>query len=211
MPTLTAPDGTLLVYDMYEAAAPLLLYNRPLGTHYLSIRLKSGAHLQEALTKVSAVLKANNPEYPVDLQSINDDLNQLFNTETLTGKLAGIFATLAIFISCLGLYGLVSFMALQKTKEVGIRKVLGASEWILILLLSRGFLFLLTLASLVAIPATYLFFNNVVLNNFAYHVPIGVTELLAGVMAVMVIAIAMIGSQTLKVARSNPAEVLKNE
>ncbi len=126
-------------------------------------------------------------------------------------KVIGFLAFLAVSIASMGLFGMVVFTTETRLKEISIRKVLGASEWILILLLSRGFLLLLALASLVAIPATYLFFNNVVLNNFAYHVPIGVTELLAGVMAVMVIAIAMIGSQTLKVARSNPAEVLKNE
>jgi putative ABC transport system permease protein len=105
----------------------------------------------------------------------------------------------------------VVFTTETRLKEISIRKVLGASEGGLIFLLSKGFLLLLVIATLIALPATYLFFDQVVLTKFVYHQPIGVTELLASVLVVMFIAFLMIGSQTLKAARSNPANVLKSE
>jgi putative ABC transport system permease protein len=126
-------------------------------------------------------------------------------------KVIGFLGFLSVCIASLGLFGMVVFTTETRLKEISIRKVLGASEWILIVLLSRGFLLLLAVASAVALPATYLFFDKVVLVNFAYHIPIGVAELFSGVSIVILIAFAMIGSQTLRVARSNPANVLKNE
>jgi ABC-type antimicrobial peptide transport system permease subunit len=111
----------------------------------------------------------------------------------------------------MGLFGMVVFTTETRLKEISIRKVLGATEWMLIFLLSRGFLFLLTLSALVALPVTYFFFENFVLVSVTYHQPIGPGELLTGVLVVMLIAFVMIGSQTLKIARTNPANVLKNE
>lgn len=111
----------------------------------------------------------------------------------------------------MGLFGMVVFTTETRLKEISIRKVLGASERKLIYLLSKGFLFLLTFSALIALPLTWLFFDKVVLANFAYHQPMSVFDLIAGAIVVMVIAFLMIGLQTLKVARTNPAEVLKNE
>jgi ABC-type antimicrobial peptide transport system permease subunit len=181
-----------------------------LGTHYLSIRLKSGAHLQEALTKVSAVLKANNPEYPVDLQSINDDLNQLFNTETLTAKLAGIFATLAIFISCLGLFGLAAYTAERRIKEIGIRKILGASVSGLVGLLSKNFLQLVGYSCLISFPLSWWALHNW-LQSYAYRTPIHWWVFaIAGVLA-MLIALATVCFQAIKAAMTNPVKNLRTE
>ncbi|MBC8152417.1 MAG: ABC transporter permease, partial [Bacteroidetes bacterium] len=118
-------------------------------------------------------------------------------------------AFLAICIASLGLFGMVVFTTETRLKEISIRKVLGASEGGLIYLLSKGFLGLLSLAAFVALPTTYFFFDNVVLNRFAYHQPIGVSELLIGVLGVMLLAFLLIGSQTLKAARANPVKNLK--
>ena len=111
----------------------------------------------------------------------------------------------------MGLFGMVVFNTERRLKEVSIRKVLGATEAKLIYLLSKGFIFLLLIAALVALPVTYLFFEKVVLTNFVYHQPIGMIELWLGPVAVMVLAFIMILFQTLRVARTNPAEVLKSE
>ena len=97
------------------------------------------------------------------------------------------------------------------TISISIRKVMGASSANLVLLLSRGFLVLLSISALIAVPATYFFFERVVLTRFPYHTPVQVAELFAGLLAVLVIAFMMIGSQTMKAARSNPAELLNNE
>jgi putative ABC transport system permease protein len=105
----------------------------------------------------------------------------------------------------------VVFTTETRLKEIGIRKVMGASTASLIYLLSRGFLLLLSVSALIALPVTYLFFENVVLRNFPYHTPVQIAELLAGLLAVVLIACLVIGSQTVKAAESNPAKVLKSE
>jgi len=106
---------------------------------------------------------------------------------------------------------MVVFTTETKLKEISIRKVLGASEGNLVVLMSRGFLMLLGVAAVIALPVTYFFFDKVVLVKFAYHDPIGWLDLFLGLAGVLVLAALMIGSQTLRVARANPATTLKNE
>jgi ABC-type antimicrobial peptide transport system permease subunit len=163
------------------------------------------------LASIDRAWKKIDRVHPLDAKFYDDQIEQAYSQFSVMIKVIGFLAFLAVCIASMGLFGMVVFTTETRLKEISIRKVLGASEWILIMLLSRGFLFLLTIAAGVAIPATYLFFDKVVLVNFAYHVPIGFVELWAGVLVVMIIAFVMIGSQTLKVAKSNPSQVLKSE
>jgi ABC-type antimicrobial peptide transport system permease subunit len=126
-------------------------------------------------------------------------------------KVIGFLGFLAICIASMGLFGMVVFNTERRIKEVSIRKVLGATEGTLVYLLSKGFLLLLFISAGIALPLTYLLFDKVVLTNFVYHQPIGMMELFAGPVGVMMLALLMIGSQTLKVARTNPSDVLKSE
>jgi ABC-type antimicrobial peptide transport system permease subunit len=126
-------------------------------------------------------------------------------------KIIGFLSFLAISIASMGLFGMVVFTTETRLKEISIRKVMGASSGNLVFLLSRGFLSLLSISALIALPVTYFFFENVVLTNFPYHTPVQIAELSVGLLAVLLIAFIMIGSQTMKAARSNPAEVLKGE
>ena len=126
-------------------------------------------------------------------------------------RIIGFFSFLAIVIASMGLFGMVVYTTEKRLKEISIRKVMGAGERTLIYLMSKNFLFLLILSALIAIPATWIFFEKVVLANFAYHQPLRLSEALLGFFIVMLIAGTMIGLQTLKVARSNPAKVLKRE
>ena len=126
-------------------------------------------------------------------------------------KVIGFLSFIAISIASLGLLGMVVFTTETRLKEISIRKVLGATSGNLVLLLSRGFVMLLAISALIALPITYIFFENVVLTNFPFHNPVGIGELFAGLLAVLAIAFVMIGSQTIKAAQSNPAEVLKSE
>ncbi|MBA4053636.1 MAG: hypothetical protein C0490_02890 [Marivirga sp.] len=162
-------------------------------------------------TNLEKVWKKIDKIHPLDAKFYDDQLEQAYSAFYMMIKVIGFLAFLAICISSLGLFGMVVFTTETRLKEISIRKVLGASETKLIYLLSKNFLFLLAIATLLAVPATYLFFDKVVLTNFAYHEPIGWSELVVGVLGVMTVAFIMIGSQTFKVARSNPAEVLKNE
>jgi putative ABC transport system permease protein len=118
---------------------------------------------------------------------------------------------LAICIASLGLLGMVVFTTETRLKEISIRKVLGASEGTLLYLLGKGFFLLLAIATVISMPLTILFFEKIAFPELANHAPLSIPEMFLGVLGVLAIALIMIGSQTLKVAHTNPAEVLKAE
>jgi len=208
--TVTGIVKDFLYNDMYAAGAPLLLYCHPANTNVLSIRFKQGANLNEALEKAGNVIKADNPGYPFDYKFTDDDFNQLFKTETLTGKLAGVFAGLAIIISCLGLFGLAAYTAERRIKEIGIRKVLGASVSGLAGLLSRDFLKLVGLSCIIAFPSAWWALNNW-LQNYQYRVNIHWWVFgSAGLMA-LTIALTTVSFQAVKAALMNPVKSLRSE
>ena len=199
-----------LYNDMYASGAPLLLYNHPAGTACLSIRVKSNAKLQQALQKIGAVMKADSPAYPFDYLFIDDDFTQMFKTETLTGKLAGVFAALAIFISCLGLFGLAAYTAERRIKEIGIRKVLGASVFGLAGLLSVEFLKLVLLSCLLAFAAAFWWVNQW-LQNYAYRITVHWSVFVAAGVGALLIALATVSFQAIKSALANPVKSLRSE
>ena len=199
-----------LYNDMYSSTAPLLLYNHPSGMGVMSIRFKSGVNIQSALTKASAIVKADYPGYPFEYQFIDDDFNKLFKTETLTGTLSGVFAGLAIFISCLGLFGLAAYTAERRIKEIGIRKVLGASVSGLVGLLSKDFLQLVGIACLIAFPVAFWALHKW-LESYQYRVDINWWVFgVAGVLA-MLIALTTVSFQAVKAALMNPVKSLRSE
>jgi ABC-type antimicrobial peptide transport system permease subunit len=164
-----------------------------------------------AMQNIDAAWKEIDKVHPIDAAFYDDQIKHAYSQFSMMIKVIGFLSFLAVCIASMGLFGMVVFSTETRLREVSIRKVFGAGEWKLVLLLSRGFILLLVLAALIALPTTYLFFDKVVLSNFAYHDPIKLPEMLSGLLAVMVIAVLMLVSQTVKVARSNPAEVLKNE
>lgn len=161
--------------------------------------------------KIDAIWKKIDPVHPLRARLFSDQLKESFNGISASVKLAGLMSTLAICIASLGLLGMVIFTTETRLREISIRKVLGASEGKLIFLLGRGFFILLGVAAAIALPLTYFFFNKVLLLQMGNHVPIAAFEMFVGVAGILAIAIIMIGSQTFKVARTNPAEVLKSE
>lgn len=163
------------------------------------------------LAKVENVWKKMDKIHPLDAKFYHDQIEQAYSAFSMMIKVVGFLSFLAVCIASMGLFGMVVFTTETRLKEISIRKVLGASDGMLMYLLSKGFLALLTIAAFIALPITYIFFNSVVLSSFAYHQPIGIGELLFGAGGVMLLAVLMIGSQTLKVARSNPADILRNE
>ena len=154
------------------------------------------------------LLKADNPGYPFEYYFIDDDFNQLFKTETLTGTLSGVFSGLAIFISCLGLFGLAAYTAERRIKEIGIRKVLGASVAGLTSLLSKDFLKLVGIACLLAFPLAFWGADHW-LQTYQYHINIQWWVFaVAGVLA-MLIALATVSFQAIKAALMNPLKSLR--
>ena len=161
--------------------------------------------------KIKATWKKIDRVHPFQAEFYEDAIEEAYSEFSTIIKVIGFLSFLAISIASMGLFGMVVFTTETRLKEIGIRKVMGASDGNLIYLLSRGFLVLLSISALIALPVTYLFFENFVLTNFPYHTPVQIAELFVGLLAVLLIAFIMIGSQTMKAARSNPVKVLKGE
>ncbi len=196
--------------DIYASSSPLILFCYPKNANVLTIRIKPTADLSESISKMEAILKANNPGYPFEFTFLDEEFNKLFSTESLIGNLAGVFSVLAIFISCLGLFGLSAYTAEQRRKEIGIRKVLGASSRGLAGLLSKEFLKLVALSCIVAFPVSWWAMNNW-LQDYQYRTTIhwwifgiaGITSL--------AIALVTVSFQAIKVAIANPIKSLRTE
>ncbi|MBC3787895.1 ABC transporter permease [Spirosoma utsteinense] len=169
------------------------------------------ADMLASMASIESEWKKIDPVHPFEAKFFDEEIEEAYSEFSTMIKVIGFLSFLAISIASMGLFGMVVFTTETRLKEISIRKVMGASSGSLVYLLSRGFLALLSLSALIALPVTYLFFENVVLTNFPYHTPVQVAELLVGVLAVMLIAFIMIGSQTMKAAKSNPAQVLKSQ
>ena len=196
--------------DMYSPGAPLLMYVDTTNVNYLTVRIKEGTKLPEAISKIEGVMKSANPGFPFEYKFVDEQFNKFFQTETLIGKLASVFAILAIFISCLGLFGLAAYTAEKRTKEIGIRKVLGASTQGLAALLSKDFLKLVFISCLIAFPVAWWMMHNW-LQAYNYRVHISwVIFLVAGVLALL-IALLTVSFQAVKAAVANPVESLRTE
>jgi putative ABC transport system permease protein len=163
------------------------------------------------MAKIESVWKKVDRGHPFEAEFYDEAIEDAYSEFSTMIKIIGFLSFLAISIASMGLFGMVVFTTETRLKEIGIRKVMGASSGSLVYLLSRGFLLLLSISALIALPVTYFFFENVVLRNFPYHTPVQIVELIVGLVTVGLIAFVMIGSQTMKAARSNPVEVLKSE
>jgi putative ABC transport system permease protein len=182
-------------------------YNR---FNYINIRIAAQSSVTEALRKMQAIYKKYDSDNPFEYKFEDQEYAKKFGNEERVGKLAGFFTLLAIFISCLGLFGLASFVAEQRTKEIGVRKVLGASVFNLWRLLSKEFVLLVVIALLVSIPVAYYFMHNW-LQDFEYRTNIsGWVFVIAGISALLV-TLVTISYQSIKAALMNPVKSLRTE
>lgn len=161
--------------------------------------------------KLEAAWKKVDPVHPFQAEFYTDKIIDAYDDLSGMIKIIGFLAFLAISIASLGLLGMVVFTTETRLREISIRKVLGASERSLLILISKGFLLLLLIALALSIPGAYVLFSNVLFSNNAYKAPIGFFDLFAGALVVLGIALLAIGSQTLRVARVNPATTLRAE
>ncbi len=189
--------------------ATILRYSKYPGG-YLNVKI-SPSDWPATRAALAEIWEEVDPVHPLDAKFYDQQIEEAYGQFAVMIKVIGFLAFLAVCIASMGLFGMVVFTTETRLKEISIRKVLGAGEGNLIYLLGRGFLILLAVSTAISLPVTYLFFDRVVLARFAYHVPIGMAELLGGVAGVLAIACLMIGTQTLKAARTNPAQILRNE
>jgi putative ABC transport system permease protein len=196
--------------DFYAAAPPLILFSQPSSTNFMFVRIKQGVSLPAALAQIESVVKSQNPGYPFEYRFMDEEFHKQFQSEMLVEKLSRIFAGLAIFISCLGLFGLAAYTAERRTKEIGIRKVLGASVAGIAGLLSLDFLKLVFLSFLIAFPLAWYFMDQW-LQDFAYRVSISWTIFLFAGVAALAVALLTISFQAVKAALANPVRNLRTE
>ncbi|MFK7843867.1 MAG: ABC transporter permease, partial [Rhodothermales bacterium] len=170
----------------------------------------NAASMQETIGFVERTMAEFSPGYPFEFKFLDDSYNQMYQTETRLGGLLSYFTLIALFIACLGLLGLATFTAQQRTKEIGVRKVLGASHTNILMLLSKDFAKLVVIAFVVAAPISYFAMTNW-LQDFAYHVPVGLGTLALAGIAVLVLAWLTVSYQSFRTAFANPITSLRHQ
>ncbi|NML38013.1 FtsX-like permease family protein [Chitinophaga sp. G-6-1-13] len=196
--------------DIYGKPDPVAFFKRDNDPRVMYIRMAANADPERAVKSIEQVMLKDNPGYPFAFRFVDEQFNAMFSSEQLIGRLSRIFATLAIVISCLGLFGLAAYTAERRTKEIGIRKVLGASVTGIARLLSMEFLKLVLLSAVIAFPLSWGIMAHW-LDQFPYHTDIHWwVFVLAGGMAVL-IALATISYQAVKTAMQNPVRSLQAE
>lgn len=195
--------------SLHQKIEPLVigLFNGPL--QYISVKLAS-TNLSQTVGQIEKLWAQIEPDRPLEFSFLDDQLDQAYRFEAQLGKIVSYFTALAIFIACLGLFGMASFAAEQRTKEIGIRKVLGASVSGVIALLSRDFTRLVFWGFMIAAPLAY-FAMNRWLADFAYRIALGPSVFLFAGIAALVIALLTVSYQSIKAALTNPVEALRYE
>ncbi|QEC74809.1 FtsX-like permease family protein [Mucilaginibacter ginsenosidivorax] len=194
----------------YEQVQPMVYFlaKWPGGCLLLKINPKMSAG--KAISNIASVLKTENPQQPFEYHFVDQEYAKEFGNEERISKLATVFAGLAIFISCLGLFGMASFMAEQRVKEIGIRKVLGASVFSLWQLLSKDFAILVFISIIIASPVAYCFMHNW-LRNYQYHTDVAWWIFIVTAIGAISITLITISFQSIKSALANPIKSLKTE
>jgi putative ABC transport system permease protein len=199
-----------LTVSPFSPADPTIFLYDPNPQGVMMYRLSPGIKTPDAITQLTAIFGKYNAAYPYTYSFADESYAAKFNLEVLIGKLAGLFAGLAIFISCLGLFGLAAYMAEQRTKEIGIRKVLGASVQQVWLLLSKEFIILVLLSAVLASPIAFYFLHGW-LQKYVYRIPIGADVFFWAALTALAITGITVSFQTIKAAFINPAQSLRSE
>lgn len=200
----------MVMKSPYAPPVPSVFLLSKVGTNYINIRINPQTSAAEALPKIESVFKKIIPSAPFDYKFADVEYASKFAAEERVGKLASVFTVLAILISCLGLFGLASFVAEQRTKEIGIRKVVGASVFNLWKMLSKDFVVLVAISCFISIPIAY-YFLGAWLKNYEYRTEISwwifpITSLTA-----LVITLLTVSYQAVKAALMNPVKTLRTE
>lgn len=194
----------------FRPISPLTIIFDKDWSGFLNIRINPNMAVSKALSIIKPVFDKYNPAFPFEYKFADEEYARKFNYEELVGNLAAIIASLAIFISCLGLFGLASFTAEQRVKEIGVRKVLGASVFELWRLLSKDFIFLVLIACLIAIPLAWYSMHEW-LAQYEYKVNIGVAVFVLVTIASIIITLLTVSYQAIKAALMNPVKSLRSE
>lgn len=217
--TITWQDGKFhvigVIKDMlmdspYDPVSPTVYFHTTHNVNWINLKLNPEASISGSLGKIEAIFKKLIPSVPFDYKFADTEFASKFADEVRVGTLSSLFAGLAIFISCLGLFGLASFMAEQRVREIGVRKVLGASVFNLWNLLSRDFLLLILVSILIAIPVAYYFMHNW-LQSYSYRTDLSWWIFSAAGIGGILITLATVSYQSIRAAMANPVKSLRTE
>jgi ABC-type antimicrobial peptide transport system permease subunit len=195
--------------SLREPIEATVLMNRIRDYRSLAIKI-SPTHMQETIKEIQKKWETLYPDFIFSYQFIDESIREFYEEEQRTSTMLTVFTSLAIFIGCLGLFGLASFMANQKTKEIGVRKVMGASVQSIVLLFTKEFVGLIVVGFLVSAPLSY-YFSNQWLSQFTYRISVGPLIFIIGLVATFFIAVLTVGYRSFKAASANPVESLKYE
>jgi putative ABC transport system permease protein len=197
----------------YEPTRPILICGAKssfMSFKVMQIKLNGNNSTAKDLKKAEAIFKKYNPEYPFDAKFVDEEYARKFESEKRQGTLAGLFASLTIFISCLGLFGLATYMAENRIKEIGVRKILGASVTSITTLLSKDFVKLVIISFLIAAPLAWWGMYKW-LQSYTYRVGIEWWVFAPAGSFSVVIAIISVSNQTIRAATDNPVKSLRAE
>jgi putative ABC transport system permease protein len=195
--------------SVHQPISPLIFRCDPDGVRMAMVRIQAGSE-RKVIDNLTAFYSKVNPGYALNLQFLDETFRAQYLTEERTLTLAKYFAYLTILISCLGLFGLAAFDTERRTKEIGVRKVLGATTKNLVTLLSKDFLKLVFIAIILASPVAYYLMNKW-LQGFAYRINISWWIFIAAGIMALLIALATVSFQAIKAAIANPVKSLRTE
>ncbi|HTE30351.1 MAG TPA: FtsX-like permease family protein, partial [Chryseolinea sp.] len=175
-----------------------------------ALRLKSNTDIHSAIASIQSIVEKYNPAYPFEYKFVQDEFEKKFVFEAQVGRLAAVFACLAIFISCLGLFGLVAFMAEQRVKEIGVRKILGASVINLWNLMSSSFIYLVLLSFAIATPLSFMFLESW-LEKYSYRTNLSWWVFAVAGVGALLVTLITVSFQAIKAAMANPVRSLRSE
>lgn len=208
--TVIGVVSDLIMQSPYENARPGVFSLYTGAQDFVLMRINPAISVKQAISKIEPVFKANNPSEPFRYRFVDEEFEAKFSGEETLGKLAGFFALLAIFISCLGLFGMSLYMAERRTKEIGIRKVLGASVASVWHLLSKDFLVLVCIALLIAMPLSYYFMHGW-LQSYTYRANIAWWIFAIAGTGAIILTLATVSVQAFRAALTNPSKSLRSE
>lgn len=208
--TVTGITDNVIMESPFKAVDPMIIFFDPNNINSISIRLNQSVRPQKALAAIENIFKKYNATYPFEYQFADQEYGKKFLTEELISKITNIFAALAIFICCIGLAGLASFTIEKRIREIGIRKVLGATVQQLLLLISKEFLRLVLVAFVIAVPLTWWFMDNW-LDKYTYRIDISIWLFGAVGLMILLLTLAVVSINTMKAAIANPVKSLRTE
>ena len=199
----------MIMQSPYAPVSPLVIFFNK-HSKYLDLRLTDKQSTHDGIKKIENIINTYNPVYPFEYQFANDAFNKKFLDEELISKLATIFSALAIFICCIGMGALTAFTIEKRTKEIGVRKVLGASLTQLVMLISNEFIKMVSIAFAISIPLTW-FLMNKWLQKYAFHTSISVWLFVIVGLLILALTFIIVFFNTLKTANTNPTKSLRTE